>query len=387
MDFRFNTEDEAFRREVGDFLDTELPSDWQGVQGPQDFDFELEMRKKLAGRGWFAMAWPKEYGGGGAGIVQQMIYNEEIGYRRAPGRDGQGVGMIGPCIIVHGTDEQKKEHLSRTASADVVWCQGYSEPGAGSDLAGLQTRAIRDGDDYVISGQKVWTSSAHRAQWMHVLTRTDPDAPKHRGISYFLLDMTTPGINIRPLVDMTDGHHFNEVYFDNVRVPARNMLGEENRGWYVGTTTLDFERSAVGSSATQRRLMDDFIAYMKALGGKGRAILDDPLVRHKLADLVIDIQTARLHSYRIGWMQASGLVPNMEASMGKVFNSETQQKQGKVLMEILGMTSQLACDDSRAPIHGHVAKQYLQAVSITIAGGTSEIQRNIIATRGLGLPR
>ncbi len=385
MDFRFNAEDEAFRQEVDDFLDQELPKDWQGSQGPEDFDFELSMRKKLAQRGWLAMAWPKEYGGGGAGIIQQMVYNEEIGYRRSPGRDGQGVGMIGPCIIIHGTDEQKREHLPPIAGGDVVWCQGFSEPGAGSDLASLSTRAVRDGDDYVINGQKIWTSSAHRAQWMHILTRTDTDAPKHRGISYFLLDMKTPGIDIRPLIDMSGGHHFNEVFFDNVRVPARNMLGEENRGWYVGTTTLDFERSAVGQSANLRRLMDDFYAYVEESGRT--ALLHDPVVRHKLAQLTIDIHVSRLHSYRVGWMQSTGQVPNMEASMGKLFGSELSQRTARTLMEILGMYGQLEPKQPRTPLHGAMERMYLSSISITIAAGSSEIQRNIIASRGLGLPR
>ena len=390
MDFRFTPEDEAFRLEVREFLDQELPPDWVGGAGelqPSEFDLDLKMRKKLSQRGWLALAWPKEYGGGGANILRQVVYNEEMTYRRSPGRDFQGVGMIGPCIMVHGTDEQKKEHLNRIAAADAIWCQGFSEPGSGSDLASLQTRAVRDGDDFIINGQKVWTSSAHRAQWMHILTRTDPDAPKHRGITYFLLDMKTPGIEIRPLINIADGHGFNEVFLRDVRVPARNMLGEENRGWYVGTTTLDFERSSVGMSAGTQRMLDDAVAFLKESDKVGRSRLQDPVVQHKLAEMAIDTQVSRLHSYRVGWMQHNGQVPNREASMSKLFGSEMNQRVAAGLMELLGLDGALRPGGSRTKLHGLVWRSYLGSRSNTIAAGTSEIQRNIIATRGLGLPR
>ena len=390
MEFQFSPEDESFRQEVREFLKKELPPDWEGVMGelqPENFEVERHMRKKLAEKGWLALAWPKEFGGSEAGIIRQLVFNEEMTYNRSPGRDGQGIGLIGPCIMVHGTDEQKSEHLGRIARGEVIWCQGFSEPGSGSDLASLQTRAERDGDDYVINGQKVWTTYAHLADWIHVLTRTDPDAPKHRGITYFLLDMKTPGIEIRPLINMANGHGFNEVFFNNVRVPAKNILGEENRGWYAATTTLDFERSMVGFSASMRRLLEDTIEYLKERKNGGSSPLDDPLVRHKLADLSLSVHVSRMLAYRVAWMQSQDLVPNMEASMGKAYSTELNQRVARTLMEILGMSGQMEPKQRRSPMAGRVESLYLHSISSTIAAGTSEIQRNIIATRGLGLPR
>ncbi len=393
MEFIFSPEDEAFRQEVRALLKRELPPNWMGATGQpamaeEEMRTEKHMRRRLAEKSWLALAWPREYGGGGASVMRQLVMGEEMAYHRAPGRDGQGIGLIGPCIMVHGTQEQKKEHLGRIARGEVVWCQGFSEPGSGSDLASLQTRAVRDGDDYVINGSKVWTTYAHHADWIHILTRTDPDAPKHRGISYFLLDMRTPGIEIRPLINMAGGHEFNQLFFTNVRVPARNILGEENRGWYAATTTLDFERSMAAYSASLRRLVEDAVAYLKdQKRAGGSSPLDNPLVRHKLADLSTAIQTSRMLSYRVAWLQSQGKVPNMEASMGKVFATELNQRVSRTLMEVLGLHAQLRPLERRAPMFGRVEHLYLQSISATIAAGTSEIQRNIIATRGLGLPR
>ena len=391
MQFQFSEKEEAFRDEVTVFLKKELPSDWKGIrmgtEADEDFEFELHMRKRLAEKNWLALAWPKEHGGAGADVMHQMIFAEEMAYHRAPGRDGFGVGMIGPSIMVHGTDEQKTEHLGRIARGEVVWCQGYSEPGSGSDLASLQARAVRDGDDYVVNGQKVWTSSAHRADWIFMLARTDPNAPKHRGITYLLVDMKSPGIDVRPLINMANSHEFNEVYFNDVRVPARNILGEENRGWYAAMTTLDFERSQIASAATNLRLLEDMVGYLRQLKVRGTSPLDNPLLRHKIADLAVGIEVCRMHAYRVGWMQHKGMVPNMEASMGKLFASELTQRVARTLVEILGMPAQLTTKEPRAPMSGRISHGYLASISNTIAAGTSEIMRNVIATRGLGLPR
>ena len=258
MDYKFSTDDENFRGEVVGFID----DNWvppEGTNEPGDdsyFHAERAFEKRAAGKGWLTMAWPTEYGGRGASHIQQTIYREEAAYRGAPGAGGQGISMVGPCLMLHGNEAQRQEHLPRIASAESYWAQGFSEPGNGSDLAGLQTRAVRDGDDFVINGQKIWTSGAHYADWIHVLTRTDTEAPKHRGISYFLLDMKTPGIEVRPLINMLGEHGFNEVYFSDVRVPASNMMGEYNRGWYVAATLLDFERSGVAWSATSRKSVE-----------------------------------------------------------------------------------------------------------------------------------
>jgi alkylation response protein AidB-like acyl-CoA dehydrogenase len=294
--------------------------------------------------------------------------------------------MVGPTLIVHGTEEQKKEHLGRILSGEVMWCQGFSEPEAGSDLASLRTRAVRDGDDYVINGEKMWTSLAQYAHWMFMLARTNSDAPKHRGISYFLIDMKSPGIDVRPLVDLSNRHMFNEVYFDNVRVPARNLVGEEDRGWYIGTTTLDFERSSVGAAVQNRHAVEDIIRYAREHAGQGDCTLTrKPSLRWELADRLVEAHVAKLMSHRVVTMQARGLIPNYEASMTKLYASELTQRTAQTTMEVLGLYGGIYGD--LAPRRGRWERAYLQSTGATIAAGTSEIQRNIIANRGLGLPR
>ncbi len=388
MEFRFTQEHEALRQEVRDFLAEALPDRGVGPVRPtsqENWEEQLAFNKKLAKKGWIAPAWPKEYGGLGWSHIKQMIFSEELSYAGAP--DGGrvfNVGMIGPTLIVHGTPEQKAEHLPRITNAEVTWCQGYSEPGAGSDLASLQTRAVRDGDDFIINGQKIWTSFAHFADWCFLLARTDPDAPKHRGITYFLVDMKSPGITVRPLVNMAGGHDFNEVFFEDVRVPARNVVGEVNRGWYVGATTLDFERSSIGTAVGQRKSIERYVSWLR----QHRANLSPgaaTAIRVAWADRAIEVQVLTLLAYRIISMQAAGQIPNAEASIAKLFSSETGQRIAHTALRMLGTAGLHA--GSSAPFRGEVARAYLNAVSLTIAGGTSEIQRNIIAQRGLGLPR
>ncbi|MBM4406448.1 MAG: acyl-CoA dehydrogenase [Chloroflexi bacterium] len=389
MDFRLSPEDEAFRREVRQFLEENLPPDWSATFGDESSDYDAvdaRMRKALVKKGWMTLAWPKEYGGMGASHMKQMVFNEELAYSGAPGRDRQGLGLVGPCLIVHGTEEQKREHLPKIARGEVLWCQGFSEPGAGSDLASLQTKAVRDGDDYIINGSKIWTSYAHRADWMHILTRTDPSSPKHKGISYFLLDMKTPGIEVRPLLNMTGRRGFNQVFFTNVRVPAHNILGQENRGWYVATTTLDFERSGINFSAQLRRMLEDFTASLKSLPPSSPSSLTHSRVRLRLAELSIAILVGRNLSYRVVSMQSKGRIPNMEASMSKLYSTELTQYVSRGLMDILGLSGQLL-QGPRAPFGGRAPMQYMGNMAQTIGGGTSEVQRNVIAQRGLGLPR
>src|SRR3990172_1731251 len=266
MDFRFSLEDEAFRRELRAFLTAE----WPGATGDASVDNEEEYRqerafeKKLAGRGWLTLAWPVECGARGASHIRQAIMKEECSYFRAPiggGPGGQATGLVGPAIMAYGTEEQKRRFLPPIAAGEVYWCQGFSEPNAGSDLASVQTRAGREGDSYVLNGHKVWTSGARYADWIHVLARTDPTAPKHKGISYFLVDMKSPGISYRPIAEMTGRAGFYETFFENVRVPRENLLGQENQGWYVATTTLGFERSGVGRVGAITRSFDDLVSF------------------------------------------------------------------------------------------------------------------------------
>ena len=389
MEFRFTPEEEAFREELQAFLRAEADDRWVDSvgEGFDDWDHVLEMRRKLAEKGWLTMAWPEEYGGKNASHMMQVIFSEEMAYFRAPGRDIFATRMLAPTLMIHGTEDQKREFLPPVAEGTVQWCQGYSEPESGSDLASLQTRAVEDGDDFVVNGTKIWTSGAHRADHIMVLTRTDPDAPKHRGISFLLADMRTPGIEVRPIINMANQHSFNMVTFDNVRVPKRNLMGELNRGWYVGATLLDFERSGVDYSAGARRVLEEIVAFCKESTRHGRTLADDPLVRRQLADLAIEVDVSRLISYKIAWMQQNGLVPNKEASMGKVFGTELQHRMAKTGMNILGLYGQLEPDSKYAPLKGRIERGYMTTVSSTLAAGTSEIQRNIIATRGLGLPR
>jgi alkylation response protein AidB-like acyl-CoA dehydrogenase len=390
MKLRFGEKEESLRQEVRGFLKQHLSEDEGGAAfgGGNDEQFEAagHFNRALAARGWIAPAWPKEYGGLGASITEQMVFNEEFGYHGAPdtGSRGFGVGMIGPTLIIHGNEEQKRHYLPKITSGEHLWCQGYSEPGAGSDLASLQTRAVRDGDDYVINGQKIWTSGGHRANQMFCLVRTDPEAPKHRGISFLLIDdiKNQPGLTIRPLVNMANRHSFNEVFFEDVRVPARNIVGEENRGWYVGMTLLDFERSGIGTTAAQRRTLEELAASLRRGPGDRRM-----KYRTKLAEHVVANNVARFLGYRIGDMQSRGLVPNYEASVVKIFQSELGQRMYNFGVNMLGLSGQMVPEESRAPLRGDMPEAYLQAVPSSIYSGTNEIQRNIIATRGLGLPR
>ena len=389
MDFRFSESEEKFREELTSWLNRELASGPGDDEDNSDssWDFNIVMRKKLAEKGWLTMAWPEEYGGQSASHMMQVIFSEEMSYNRAPGRDVFGTRMMAPTLMIHGTEEQKKQFLPPVSRGDVQWCQGYSEPESGSDLASLQTRAVEDGDDFVVNGTKIWTSSAHRADHIMVLTRTDPDAPKHRGISFLLCDMNTPGITVNPIINMADDHGFNMVTFEDVRIPKKNLVGEQNRGWYVGATLLDFERSGVDYSAGAKRTLEELVDFAKNNKKNGTLIADDPVMRNRFADLAIEVEVSKLISYNIAWMQSQGLVPNKEASMGKVLGTELQQHVSYTGMQMLGMHGQLGPGSSHAPLKGRIEHMYLTDVSQTIQAGTSEINRNIIATRGLGLPR
>ncbi|MCH7810448.1 MAG: acyl-CoA dehydrogenase family protein [Chloroflexi bacterium] len=279
MDYRFTPEEEAFRTEVQAFLKAEIPADWDfdPFELREDtWDFAHSFTRKLAAKGWIAPAWPREYGGQDFPFMKQVVLSEELAYYRAPNTAIIGVNYAGPTLIVYGTEEQKKELIPGILSGDIIWCQGYSEPNAGSDLASLEMRAVKDGDDYVLNGTKTWSSNAHKANWCFLMARTDQDAPKHKGISYFVTPMDTPGITVRPLINMANEHIFNEIIFEDVRVPARYLVGEENRGWYIGMTTLDFERSNISSAASYRRSLDTLVKYVKETGDRGQETGNGP---------------------------------------------------------------------------------------------------------------
>lgn len=391
MDFRFTPEDEAFRGEIRQFLLDEWPGGTgdAAVDSDEEYEIERAFEKKLAQRGWLTLAWPPEYGGQGATNIRQAIMKEECTYLRAPiggGPGGQATGLVGPAVMVHGSDEQKRRFLPPIAAGEVYWCQGFSEPNAGSDLASVQTRAERAGDDYIINGHKIWTSGAAYADWIHVLARTDPSAPKHKGISYFLVDMRSPGISCLPTHEMTGRSGFYETFFENVVVPRENLLGEENRGWYVATTTLNFERSGITRIGALRRWFDDVVAYAKETPASLRTG-NRQVTALKLAEHCIEIEVGRWLAYRVAWLQDQARLPNYEASQSKTFATEIAQRFANTAVNVLGPSGGLAQFSHRAPIEGRMNFFYLLTIHWTISAGTSEIQRNIIAQRGLGLPR
>jgi len=392
MDFSWSAEEEAFREEIRDFLKAELPAGWNDTlvldkEDDEYINIAKAFTRKLGAKGWFTAHWPEAYGGLNWPFWQHFIMNEEMSIADAPIIGGNGPKFLGPTIIHYGSDEQKKRFLPGIAKGEDLWVQGFSEPNSGSDLASLQTRAEEDGDEWVINGQKIWSSYGHYADWCFMLARTDPDAPKHRGISYFLLDMKTPGITVRPLINIAGTKGFNEIFFENVRVPKDALLGEKNRGWYIATTTLSYERTAIEAPARAQRLLNDLVRYAKLTKRNGKSLAEDPSVRQRLAQLAIEIDVSRCLSYRVATSQARDDIPGPEAPANKVFTSEMIQRIAQVGMQMMGLYGQLEFNTKWAPLKGKIERLYLTAVSGTIAGGTSEIQRNIIAERGLGLPR
>ena len=403
MDWADTPEQATFRQQVRGVIEAKLPGHYkdllaQGLEDPQGWigdrnsdnealrDAAVEWGDAISAEGWFAPHWPKEYGGAGLSPMEQFIYNMEMAEAGAPSVGGGGVSLLGPTIIVHGTDEQKAKHLSGILSGEVVWAQGYSEPGAGSDLGSLQTRAALDGDEYVINGQKIWTSGAHHADSLFALVRTNPDAPKHRGISFMLIDdIHTPGLNIRPLINAAWKHGFNETFFEDVRVPAQNVLGEVDRGWYVGMTLLDYERSNISGAVSLQR---DIRRLIDAANSGQESARVTTAVRNFITDCYIECEVGFNFSFRIISMQAAGVLPNYEASTAKMFISEVNQRTQRAGTRLFGLYANIWDEnDPRAPARAQFTHRYVTTIPATIAGGSSEIQRNIIATRGLGLPR
>ncbi|MFN0148354.1 MAG: acyl-CoA dehydrogenase family protein [Dehalococcoidia bacterium] len=389
MLFKDSPEHAAFRAELRQFLARELPAgDWN-MRNDRDHhpeggaEFTRQFRKKLAANGWVTMGWPKEHGGQGASYMTQTVYMEEMSSAGAPGAYDQGVCLAGPALMMYGTKEQQDRWMPGMRDTSSSWCQLFSEPGAGSDLASLQTKATRDGDEYVLNGQKIWNSGAQHADWGILLARTDPEAPKHKGISYFIIDMKSPGVNVRPLLNLMGTDHFSEVFFDDARIPQDCRIGEENRGWYISTTTLDQERSSINRIVMTRSTLEALIAYTR----EQPTLRARDEIRHELAERHLEFEIGRWLCYRVAEMQSQGKVPNYEASISKVFGTELQRQMGITGMRVLGMAGQFEPGTHYAPLMGRVERWALAAPSYTVAGGTSEVNRNIIATRGLGLPR
>ncbi|MAZ13781.1 MAG: acyl-CoA dehydrogenase [Chloroflexi bacterium] len=390
MRFDFTPEESDFRRKLSAFLDDALPADWHGPADESRDDhwaLNQQIKKGLADRGWFVMSWPTEYGGADSSPMMNTIFAEEMAYRRAPGHDRFGTRMLGPTLMRFGSDSQRTEHLGAIARGEVQWCQGYSEPNSGSDLASLQTRAVIDGDNFIVNGAKIWTSLAHRADMMFMLVRTDPDAAPHKGISLLLVDMKTPGIQVLPIINMAGVHSFNQVVFDDVRVPQANLVGDLNDGWRVGMTVLNFERSGIDYAVWARAALEELVDYVKNDDSLISTVKTDPEVRGKLASLNTEIEAARLLCYDVAWRQGQGEVPSAEASISKVAGTEIYAKVLDYGTELLGMYGVLEPGSEQAELQGNFLKMRLFATSGPILAGTNEIQKNIIAQRGLNLPR
>lgn len=396
MEFGFTEKENNLRKELREFIAKELPSGWIGDGGVNEeygtdagWEAAKKMAKKLAAKKWLTIAWPKEYGGLGASNMEHVVYREETAYYMVPGIDMGvgGVNWIGPALMMFGSDEQKKQHLPKIASGDTFWCTAYSEPEVGSDMAAMKCRAVRKGDEYIVNGQKVWISAGHRADWCWLAVRTDPDAPKHRGITLLLADMKTPGITAKPLLNMADSYANSEVFFDDAHIPVSNRVGEENQGWRYIMTALDFERTAgIDLTARAHRMADELVKYCQQTKRDGKPLSEDPIIRNKLAELLTECEIGRLMCYRIAWMIDRKQVPNYEASTAKTLGAELGQKVSNFGLGIMGLYGQME-HGALAPIKGLLHEAYLYTRGDTIAGGTSEINRGVIAMRGLGLPR
>lgn len=380
MDFSLTHEQRTFRQEIRDFLAREMttitPTEDGWIVG-----FSREFSQKLGAQGWIGLTWPKKYGGQERSYLDRVILTEELLRAGAPvAAHWLGDRQVGPALLAYGSEEQKAEILPRVAKGEIVFCLGMSEPGAGSDLASLRTKAVEEGDTFILSGQKIWTSFAHVADYAYLVARTDLNAPKHKGISEFLVDMKMPGITVRPLVDMTGEHHFNEVFFDGVRIERKWVIGEKNRGWYQIASQLDYERSGIERLLSNYPLYRDTIRYVQEQGFQVH-----PLVRNQLAQMQIELEIGRLMVYRVAWLLSQGVVPNHEAAMAKCFCTEVEQRIAQTVSILLGSYAVLLPGSPAARLAGRVARTYLYASAYTIQGGTSNILRNIMALRGLGL--
>lgn len=382
MDFRLTAEQEAFRQEIRTFLAEALPTPPDIPEDAWIVGFDRAFSKKLAARGWIGLTWPRAYGGQGRTYLERLILTEELLRHGAPvAAHWLGDRQMGPSILRYGTPAQQAHFLPGIISGDLVFCIGMSEPGAGSDLAGLQTKAVEDGDSYVLNGQKIWTSFAHLADYCYLVARTNADVPKHKGISEFLVDMKTPGITIKPIVDMTGAHHFNEVFFEQVRIPKDCLVGEKDRGWYQIASQLDYERSGIERLMSNYSLLQAITEYLR-----GTETLRRDIVRHRLAQLHIEFSMGRFMVYKVAWLLSQGVIPNAESAAAKTYCTEFEQRLAQAASELMGGYGQLMPDSPRARLGGRIARAYLYAPAYTIQGGTSTILRNIIATRGLGLP-
>jgi len=395
MDLEYTPEEEAFRQEVRAWLEQNLPEDYDPDEYFSNPDVEkrveiaLAWQRKLHEGGWAGLNWPKEYGGRGASIIEQNIFNEELARVRAPmaAINFVGVAMVAPTVIHWGTEEQKKRYLPKILSSEEIWCQGFSEPGAGSDLAALSMQAVEEGDHFIINGQKTWTSLAHYSDLIYLLARTNKDVAKHKGISAFAVDMKSPGITVRPLVQLTGDADFNEGFFEDVKVPKENMLGPKDDGWNVAITTLMYERAGMGAGLDFEHVLNQLLSMAKQVKRRGVSASKDPWVRQTIAQFLIEWNAVKYTDLRALSKQTHGEPPGWEGSICKLGSSSLNLRLTSFALDLLGPYAQLTRDCPQAVDRGAWIRQALMARALTIGGGTSEIQRSILGTRALGLPR
>ncbi|HZA76704.1 MAG TPA: acyl-CoA dehydrogenase family protein [Acidimicrobiales bacterium] len=389
MDFRLSKQQQAWVEEVRAFLDAELgPAEREAVRhggGEWSGDVIRTFRRRLLERGWLCLMWPEEDGGLGRSLIDNVLLMDELAYAGAPAID-MTAASVAPTIIRSGTPKQRARWLPAIRRGDVEFAIGYSEPDAGSDLASLRTTAVLEGDEWVINGTKIWNTGAEYCTHEWLACRTDPDAPRHRGISVLVVPLDAPGISVQAITTWR-GMRTNQVWFDGVRVPAENLVGERDHGWAYVTQALDFERVAIGITGGLRRLLDDLTAWCRETVVDGEVRLARPDVRRRLAELTVDVELARLLNHRAAWLIDTGRPASAEASMTKVFTTELHARASSLALDLMGLHGQLDPYDERAPIAGLAQLMYRAAPYLRFGGGTNEIQRDIVAQRGHGLPR
>jgi alkylation response protein AidB-like acyl-CoA dehydrogenase len=394
MDFKYSEEDEAFRTEFRSWLETNVPRDWRDddeladPDSQSEFDRRRAWHRKLYDAGWMCIHWPKDFGGRGATLMQQFIYHQELDHAKAPPVvNFQGIARVGPTLMQWGTPEQKARFIPKIPSAEEIWCQGLSEPNHGSDLAAVETRAVDNGDHFIVNGSKVWTSNAHHANFSTLLCRSDTSAPKHRGLSYLLVDLKSPGVTIHPLVQITGESGFNQVFFEDVAVPKSNLVGKWNQGWMVAITNMMFERTIHGGRTDMMVEVRQLGDLAKQVQRNGRPALEDQYVRARIASFACEAEGLKYTSLRQLTRQLRGLPPGPEGSVMKLGTTELNLRIQKFAMELLGPYSQFEYRAAGAIDRGKWSHRMLAARRGTIAAGTNEIQHNIIGERVLGLPK
>jgi alkylation response protein AidB-like acyl-CoA dehydrogenase len=396
VDFTYSLADTEFRESLRAWLRNNLPDGWgKTVFEPDDEDekarFRIEWERKLYSGGWNGIAWPKRYSGRGATLIEQGIFAEEMARARAPeGLNIIGRNLVGTTLLQHGTEAQRERFLPKILSGEEIWCQGFSEPNAGSDLASVRCQAVRNDDHFIVNGQKIWTSFAQHSQWCILLARTDSTRPKHKGISFLLVDMRSPGITIRPLRQISGESEFNETFFDNVAVPVENLVGELNEGWKIAMTTLAYERGpedALGRQIRFRQELDRLLEVACNLKRGQMTAIEEPAIRQRLGKSIVEIEVMRLNCLRSFSKVLKGAPRGPEASLNKLYWSHVTQNMYETALETLGPLAPLTTPDPRAPADGLFQMSFLQSRAFTIYSGSSEIQRNIIAERVLGLPK